>query len=215
MSELSPSILAANFNRLGADIKAVEDESIDMLHVDVMDGMFVPSISFGMPVIESIRKESNMFFDVHLMVEEPLRYIKEFVDAGADGITVHVEACEDLKKTIDEIKKHGVKTAVAVNPVTDIERVYDVLDDLDMVLVMSVNPGFGGQKLMPETLEKVKKLVKEREKRSLKFKIEMDGGINIKNIAEVVAAGVDVIVAGTAVFSGDISNNIKHLKEVL
>ena len=215
MSELSPSILAANFNRLGADIKAVEDEDIDMLHVDVMDGMFVPSISFGMPVIESIRKESNMFFDVHLMVEEPLRYIKEFVDAGADGITVHVEACEDLKKTIDEIKKHGVKTAVAVNPATDIERVYDVLDDLDMVLVMSVNPGFGGQKLMPETLEKVKKLVKEREKRSLKFKIEMDGGINIKNIAEVVAAGVDVIVAGTAVFSGDISNNIKHLKEVL
>ena len=128
MSELSPSILAANFNRLGADIKAVEDEDIDMLHVDVMDGMFVPSISFGMPVIESIRKESNMFFDVHLMVEEPLRYIKEFVDAGADGITVHVEACEDLKKTIDEIKKHGVKTAVAVNPATDIERVYDVLD---------------------------------------------------------------------------------------
>ncbi len=215
MSELSPSILAANFNRLGADIKAVEDEDIDMLHVDVMDGMFVPSISFGMPVIESIRKESNMFFDVHLMVEEPLRYIKEFVDAGADGITVHVEACEDLKKTIDEIKKHGVKTAVAVNPATDIERVYDVLDDLDMVLVMSVNPGFGGQKLMPETLEKVKKLVKEREKRSLKFKIEMDGGINSKNIEEVVAAGVDVIVAGTAVFSGDISNNIKHLKEVL
>ena len=215
MSELSPSILAANFNRLGADIKAVEDESIDMLHVDVMDGMFVPSISFGMPVIESIRKESNMFFDVHLMVEEPLRYIKEFVDAGADGITVHVEACEDLKKTIDEIKKHGVKTAVAVNPATDIERVYDVLDDLDMVLVMSVNPGFGGQKLMPETLGKVKKLVKEREKRSLKFKIEMDGGINSKNIEEVVAAGVDVIVAGTAVFSGDISNNIKHLKEVL
>ena len=213
MSELSPSILAANFNRLGADIKAVEDESIDMLHVDVMDGMFVPSISFGMPVIESIRKESNMFFDVHLMVEEPLRYIKEFVDAGADGITVHVEACEDLKKTIDEIKKHGVKTAVAVNPATDIERVYDVLDDLDMVLVMSVNPGFGGQKLMPETLEKVKKLVEEREKRSLKFKIEMDGGINSKNIEEVVAAGVDVIVAGTAVFSGDISNNIKHLKE--
>ena len=215
MSELSPSILAANFNRLGADIKAVEDEDIDMLHVDVMDGMFVPSISFGMPVIESIRKESNMFFDVHLMVEEPLRYIKEFVDTGADGITVHVEACEDLKKTIDEIKKHGVKTAVAVNPATDIERVYDVLDDLDMVLVMSVNPGFGGQKLMPETLEKVKKLVKEREKRSLKFKIEMDGGINSKNIEEVVAAGVDVIVAGTAVFSGDISNNIKHLKEVL
>lgn len=215
MSELSPSILAANFNRLGADIKAVEDEDIDMLHVDVMDGMFVPSISFGMPVIESIRKESNMFFDVHLMVEEPLRYIKEFVDAGADGITVHVEACEDLKKTIDEIKKHGVKTAVAVNPATDIERVYDVLDDLDMVLVMSVNPGFGGQKLMPETLEKVKKLVKEREKRSLKFKIEMDGGINSKNIEEVVAAGVDVIVAGTAVFSGDISNNIKNLKEVL
>lgn len=215
MSELSPSILAANFNRLGADIKAVEDEDIDMLHVDVMDGMFVPSISFGMPVIESIRKESNMFFDVHLMVEEPLRYIKEFVDAGADGITVHVEACEDLKKTIDEIKKHGVKTAVAVNPATDIERVYDVLDDLDMVLVMSVNPGFGGQKLMPETLEKVKKLVKEREKRSLKFKIEMDGGINSKNIEEVVAAGVDVIVAGTAVFSGNISNNIKHLKEVL
>lgn len=215
MSELSPSILAANFNRLGADIKAVEDEDIDMLHVDVMDGMFVPSISFGMPVIESIRKESNMFFDVHLMVEEPLRYIKEFVDAGADGITVHVEACEDLKKTIDEIKKHGVKTAVAVNPATDIEKVYDVLDGLDMVLVMSVNPGFGGQKFMPETLEKVKKLVKEREKRSLKFKIEMDGGINSKNIEEVVAAGVDVIVAGTAVFSGDISNNIKHLKEVL
>lgn len=215
MSQLAPSILAADFNRLGKQIKELEQNKIELLHIDVMDGMFVPSISFGMPVITSIRKESSLFFDVHLMVQEPIRYIKEFVEAGADLITVHVEACEDAAETLKQVKSHNVKCGISLNPETPVEVIFPYLELADVVLVMSVHPGFGGQKLIPETLEKVKILAKIREERNLHYNIEIDGGVNQENLLEIVSSGVDMIVAGTAVFRGDISENIRKLGEVI
>lgn len=215
MKRLAPSILAADFNHLGEDIRKVEDEGVHVLHLDVMDGRFVPSISFGMSVISSIRKESKMFFDVHLMIEEPIRYIKEFAESGADGITVHIEACSDIKSTIAEIKKYGKKAAVSINPGTPVDKIADILEDVDMVLVMSVNPGFGGQKFIDSTIEKIEKLDKIRKDKCLDYKIEIDGGINIENIGYVTEKGVDIAVAGTAVFRGNISENVRKLKEVM
>lgn len=215
MKRLAPSILAADFNHLGEDIRKVEDEGVRVLHLDVMDGRFVPSISFGMPLISSIRKESEMFFDVHLMIEEPIRYIKEFAESGADGITVHIEACSDIKSTIEEIKKYGKKAAVSINPGTPVSKIEDILEDVDMVLVMSVNPGFGGQKFIDSTIDKVEKLDKIRKDKDLDYKIEIDGGINIENIGYVIEKGVDIAVAGTAVFRGNISENVRKLKEVM
>lgn len=215
MKRLAPSILAADFNHLGEDIRKVEDEGVRVLHLDVMDGRFVPSISFGMPVISSIRKESKMFFDVHLMIEEPIRYIKEFAESGADGITVHIEACSDIKSTIAEIKKYGKKAAVSINPGTPVDKIADILEDVDMVLVMSVNPGFGGQKFIDSTIEKIEKLDNIRKDKCLDYKIEIDGGINIENIGYVTEKGVDIAVAGTAVFRGNISENVRKLKEVM
>lgn len=215
MKRLAPSILAADFNHLGEDIRKVEDEGVRVLHLDVMDGRFVPSISFGMPLISSIRKESEMFFDVHLMIEEPIRYIKEFAESGADGITVHIEACSDIKSTIEEIKKYGKKAAVSINPGTSVSKIEDILEDVDMVLVMSVNPGFGGQKFIDSTIDKVEKLDKIRKDKDLDYKIEIDGGINIENIGYVIEKGVDIAVAGTAVFRGNISENVRKLKEVM
>ena len=215
MKRLAPSILAADFNHLGEDIRKVEDEGVHVLHLDVMDGRFVPSISFGMSVISSIRKESKMFFDVHLMIEEPIRYIKEFAESGADGITVHIEACSDIKSTIAEIKKYGKKAAVSINPGTPVDKIADILEDVDMVLVMSVNPGFGGQKFIDNTIEKIEKLDKIRKDKCLDYKIEIDGGINIENIGYVTEKGVDIAVAGTAVFRGNISENLRKLKEVM
>ena len=215
MKRLAPSILAADFNHLGDDIRKVEDEGVRVLHLDVMDGRFVPSISFGMTLISSIRKESEMFFDVHLMIEEPIRYIKEFAESGADGITVHIEACSDIKSTIEEIKKYGKKAAVSINPGTPVSKIEDILEDVDMVLVMSVNPGFGGQKFIDSTIDKVEKLDKIRKDKDLDYKIEIDGGINIENIGYVIEKGVDIAVAGTAVFRGNISENVRKLKEVM
>ena len=215
MKRLAPSILAADFNHLGEDIRKVEDEGVHVLHLDVMDGRFVPSISFGMSVISSIRKESKMFFDVHLMIEEPIRYIKEFAESGADGKTVHIEACSDIKSTIAEIKKYGKKAAVSINPGTPVDKIADILEDVDMVLVMSVNPGFGGQKFIDSTIEKIEKLDKIRKDKCLDYKIEIDGGINIENIGYVTEKGVDIAVAGTAVFRGNISENVRKLKEVM
>ena len=215
MYQLCPSILSADFNRLGSQIKVLEQKGIKVLHVDVMDGMFVPSISFGMPVIESIRKESSLFFDLHLMVHEPLRYIKQFVKAGADSITVHVEACEDLDKTLGAIKEAGAECAVAVNPETPVSSIVPYLDKVDMALVMSVHPGFGGQKLIAETLDKVQELARLRKEKGLAFSIEIDGGVNQENIREIAMTGTDIIVAGTAVFKGEISDNIDRLREVI
>ncbi len=215
MSELAPSIVAADFNRLGEQIKEAGSTGTKYLHIDVMDGLFVPSISFGMPLIESIRKESDMFFDVHLMINEPARYLNEFAKAGADGITVHKEACGDLKNTLYGINKLGLKTAVSINPETPVQAIEDVLDMVHMVLVMSVHPGFGGQKFIPGALEKVKWLKDARKEKGLDYKIEIDGGVNKSNIAEISQNGVDIIVAGTAVFGGNITENINSLKEVL
>lgn len=215
MSEIAPSILAADFNRLGASVSELERIGIKILHIDVMDGRFVPSISFGMPVIESIRRESGLLFDVHLMIEEPIRYIDDFVKAGADSITVHCEACGDIKDTIGKIHSHGLKAGIAFNPATPTEGMEEVLGMVDLALVMSVNPGFGGQKFMPEVMVKVDALRRLRDESGYSYVIEIDGGINRKNIADVSARGVDWIVAGTAVFGGNIEENVTNLKEVL
>ena len=215
MKDLAPSILAADFNRLGEQIKEIGNTGTKYLHIDVMDGMFVPSISFGMPLIESIRKESDMFFDVHLMINEPARYLNDFARAGADGITVHREACADLRGTLSGISKLGIKPSVSINPETPVQEIEDVLDMVHMVLIMSVHPGFGGQKFIPDSLGKVRWLKEYREKTGLGYRIEIDGGVNKENIAEIAGNGVDVIVAGTAVFKGNITENINLLKEVL
>ncbi len=206
---LSPSILAADFNRLGDDIKAVEEAGAEYLHIDVMDGSFVPSISFGMPVIKSIRKNTGLLFDVHLMIDEPDRYLEDFKAAGADLITIHVEACRHLHRTVSHIREMGLKAGVALNPATPLESIKLILKDVDMVLIMSVNPGFGGQKFIPFTLDKIREL--RRMKPALD--IEVDGGINADNISVLLEAGANVIVAGTAVFAGDIKENIKKLLE--
>ena len=215
MSRLAPSILAADFNRLGEQIKQVEQSGIELLHIDVMDGMFVPSISFGMPVVASIRKESSLFFDVHMMVQEPIRYIKEFIKLGADLITVHVEACKDVAGTMQLIKAQNIKCGVSINPETPVKAVLPYLELADLVLVMSVRPGFGGQKLITETLDKVRKLAEIRNERGLSYQLEVDGGVHLGNLRDVVSAGVDIIVAGTAVFDGNITENIRKVKEVI
>lgn len=215
MSELAPSILSADFTHLGEQLQLIEHSGAKVLHIDVMDGMFVPSISFGMPVIRSIRKECGLFFDVHLMVQEPVRYIKEFVDAGADSITIHVEACEDVQATIDAMAQYPVKKALSINPATSIDILEPYLDQIDMILVMGVEPGFGGQKLIPETLEKVKGLDQIRKERGYSFKIEFDGGVNRENLKEIIKNGTDIAVAGTAVFRGKIEENVRDLQEVI
>ena len=206
---LSPSILAADFNRLGDDIKAVEEAGAEYLHIDVMDGSFVPSISFGMPVIKSIRKNTGLLFDVHLMIDEPDRYLEDFKAAGADLITIHVEACRHLHRTVSHIREIGLKAGVALNPATPLESIKLILKDVDMVLIMSVNPGFGGQKFIPFTLDKIRELRRMKPE----LDIEVDGGINADNISVLLEAGANVIVAGTAVFAGDIKENIKKLLE--
>lgn len=210
--KLAPSILAADFNCLGEQIQTLEENQIKLLHIDVMDGMFVPSISFGMPLIASIRKNSSLFFDVHLMVQEPVRYLEEFVRVGADSITVHIEACRDLERTLEQIKVLGVRRAVSFNPETPVETLMPYLSMVDMVLVMSVRPGFGGQKFMQESLDKVRFLDRVRKEHNLHYEIEIDGGITHDNFLNAVSAGVDIIVAGTAVFAGDIEKNVRVMR---
>ena len=213
ISKLLPSILSADFCRLGEQIQELEKNDIELLHIDIMDGAFVPSISFGMPVIKSIRKITDMFFDVHLMINEPIRYIKEFAQCGADGITVHAEACQDLEATLKKNKEQKVKCAVAINPDTEIEKIESVLHMVDMVLIMSVFPGFGGQKFITDSIEKLKKLDRVRTEKNLDFIIEVDGGVNVDNVKEISKSGADWIVAGTAIFSGNINDNIMKIKE--
>lgn len=214
MLYLAPSILSADFANLGNDIKTIDNAGADYVHIDVMDGKFVPSISFGMPVMKAIRKYTDKVFDVHLMIEEPGRYINEFKEAGADIITVHAEACCHLNRTLQAIKNAGCKTGVALNPATPLSVLDYVLEYTDMVLIMSVNPGFGGQSYIPNSTEKIAQIRDIINKRGLDTDIEVDGGINQSNVTEVIDAGANVIVAGSAVFNGDAQKNVEAFKEI-
>lgn len=210
MNILSPSILAADFCKLGEQIREVENAGAQYLHIDVMDGLFVPSISYGMPVIASIRKCSSLFFDVHLMIEKPERYVKEFADSGADLINFHLEATEDAEGTIAKIRSLNKKVGITIKPGTPAEAVEPYLEQVDMVLVMTVEPGFGGQKLIPECLGKVTAIRRMAAERGLQTDIEVDGGITAENVELALQAGANVIVAGSAVFKNNISVNVNQ-----
>lgn len=212
---LSPSILAADFKVLGQEMKKTEENGAAYIHFDVMDGMFVPSISFGMPVLASIHDATEQFMDVHLMVQEPIRYVEAFQKAGADCVTVHLEACEDVKTTLDKIHACGMKAGLAVNPETDVKELVPYLEDVEMILIMSVHPGFGGQKFIPESLDKIREVRAILNEKNLEIDIQVDGGIYVENVREVLDAGANVIVAGSAVFRGDAGENTAKFMEIL
>lgn len=207
MNCLSPSILSADFSILGEQLEILDNAGAQYVHIDVMDGEFVPSISIGLPVIKSIRKCTDRIFDVHLMIEEPIRYIDDFADAGADIITVHAEACKHLDRTIDAIKEKGLIAGVAINPATSLSAIEYILNKVDMVLIMTVNPGFGGQNLIPYTIDKIRELKELLRRTGNKVDIEVDDGVNLDNVEEILSAGANIIVAGSAVFNGDIAEN--------
>lgn len=214
MIKLAPSILSADFARLLEDVKKVEQAGCEYLHIDVMDGHFVPNITLGPAIVKSLRKDVNMVFDTHLMIENPDNYIKDFVDAGSDIIVVHAEACNHLHRTIQNIKSYNIKAGVALNPATPIETIKHVLEDVDMVLIMTVNPGFGGQSFIKGMIEKIEELKKLIDEKKLKVDIQVDGGIKPDNIDKVVKAGANIIVAGSAIFnSDDICETVKIMRE--
>ena len=213
--QISPSILSADFSQLGTEIKRLEEGGADMIHVDVMDGHFVPNLTIGPPVIKALRKHCSLKFDVHLMISPVHKYIKAYADAGADIITIHPEATQNLGESIKKIKDLKKKVGVSLNPESKIELITEFLDQVDLVLIMSVNPGFGGQKFMPEVLDKIKQLKKIQQEKNLNFDIEIDGGINFENCKIAIDAGANILVSGTTVFKsndGDIKKNIDLLK---
>ena len=213
--QISPSILSADFSQLGAEIKRLEEGGADMIHVDVMDGHFVPNLTIGAPVIKALRKQCSIKFDVHLMISPVHKYIEAYSDAGADIITIHPEATNNLEESILKIKSLNKKVGVSLNPESKIDLIIDYLEKIDLVLIMSVNPGFGGQKFMPEVLDKIRELKKIQSKNNLNFDIEIDGGINFNNCQLAIEAGANILVSGTTVFksnNGDIKKNINLLK---
>lgn len=213
--KLSPSILSADFYKLGEDIRQTEENEAEYLHFDVMDGVFVPSISFGMPVLASIKPLVKQVMDTHLMITEPIRYVEAFAKAGADILTIHYEACEDVRATLEKIRECGMKTGLSISPDTPVEVLREFLGEVDMFLIMTVHPGFGGQKLIPETLDKVRELRGMLNERGLETDIQVDGGIYASNIKDALDAGANVIVAGSAVFKGNPGENTKELMEIL
>ena len=213
--QISPSILSADFSQLGNEIKRLEEGGADMIHVDVMDGHFVPNLTMGPPIIKTLRNYTKLPFDVHLMISPVHKYIKDYADAGADIITIHPEATENLKSSVEHIKSLNKKVGVSLNPESKIDLITDLLNEIDLVLIMSVNPGFGGQKFMPEVLEKIKELKKIRDQKNIDFDIEIDGGINFENNKLAIEAGANILVSGTTIFknnNGDIKKNIDLLK---
>ncbi len=214
MLKLAPSILAADFKILGQQVAEVSEAGAHYIHLEVMDGAFVPSVSFGMPVIGSLRSCTDRIFDVHMMVEEPGRYINDFKEAGADLICVHAEACTHLDRTINQIKEAGLKAGVALNPATPLSVLDFILTEVDMVLIMTVNPGFGGQKFIPYTLDKVKALRRICKERNLETDIQVDGGVTCENVRELIEAGANVFVAGSAVFKGNAADNTKAFLKI-
>lgn len=212
---LSPSILSADFGNLARDIHTIAEAGAEYIHIDVMDGVFVPTISFGMPIIKSIRPLTDKIFDLHLMIEEPIRYVDEFTALGADIITVHVEACKDTAATLKRIKELGVKAGITLNPDTPLSDVREFLPLADMLLIMSVVPGFGGQKFIEASLDKLREAVILRDELGLNYDIEVDGGVNFDNIRDIHEAGANIIVAGSAVFKGNAADNVKKLIELM
>ena len=213
--KLSPSILSADFCNLEEGIRQTEENGAVYLHFDVMDGVFVPSISFGMPVLASIKPAVKQMIDTHLMITEPIRYVEAFQKAGADSVTVHVEACEDVKATLNKIRECGMKVGLSINPETDVKEVVPYLEEVDMILVMCVHPGFGGQKFIPESLDKIRAIRAMLNEKNLETDIQADGGVYVENVREVLDAGANVIVAGSAVFRGDAGENTAKFMEIL